>query len=166
MFSKENGKREISEKMSTLASTKKSTEAPVKTRTAYCIRSWVFCQSVSLSAISETGWVMSEAINQSSPTDDDRNWNYYIWECTVTHPSMRPRGRKQTDGCGHHNLRKTKKTIGDESAQSKCSKCGRRKRLSKQNLYMRLFTDRRYAEKAQNELNEGEWEWDGSSSHQ
>ena len=105
---------------------------------------------------------MSEATNQSSSKQDDK-WNYYIWECTVTHPSMRPLGRKQTDGCGHHNLRKTKKTIGDESAQSKCSKCGRRKRLSKQNLYLRLFTDKKYAEKAQNELNGGVW--DGMEVH-
>ena len=68
---------------------------------------------------------------------------------------MRPLGRKQTDGCGHHNLRKTKKTIGDESAQSKCSKCGRRKRLSPQNVHLRLFTDLTHAKMQQELLNRG-----------
>jgi len=106
-------------------------------------------------------WRHLSALKMASKTDiettkqDDR-WNWYIWECIETHPSMRKAGGLQHQkGCGHHNLRKTKKTIGDESAQAACKKCGRRKRLSKKNLYLRLFTVKEYAEKAQNELNGG-----------
>jgi|SaaInlStandDraft_1057018.scaffolds.fasta_scaffold140055_2 hypothetical protein len=96
---------------------------------------------------------MANIAEQETTKQDE--WKYYLWECRNTHPTMKPLGRKQRDGCGHWNLRKTKKIIGDEKAQSKCNECGRRKRLSPQNTYLRLFLDKAYAEKEQGRLNGG-----------
>ena len=99
---------------------------------------------------------MSELADIGKTKQDE--WNYYLWECVTTHPEMRPLGRKQTEGCGHWNLRKTKMTIGEVAAQSKCAQCGRRKRLNINNLNIRLFTVKEFAQTAQEALNRGEEE--------
>jgi len=83
-------------------------------------------------------------------------WLYYVWECVTTHPTMRPLGRKQTDGCGHWNLRKSKTKITSSSTQSKCTSCGRRKRLNPANLNIRVLLDRDTAKATLNALNEEE----------
>ena len=97
---------------------------------------------------------MANIAEQETTKQDE--WKYYLWECRNTHPTMKPLGRKQRDGCGHWNLRKTKKLIGGQKAQSKCSKCARRKRLSKQNTYMKLEINRARAEALQTQLNNQE----------
>ena len=87
-------------------------------------------------------------------TKQDDRWNWYIWECIETHPSMRRAGGLlHREGCGYHNLRKTKKTIGDDNAQAACVKCPRRKRLSPQNVHLRLFKDKMLAKMQQDLLN-------------
>lgn len=97
----------------------------------------------------------------TSEETEQVEWNYYLWQCVLTHPTMRPSGKKQTEGCGHWNLRKTKKDLAVNTAQSRCMnpdctvKGGRRKRLTKKNVYLRLFTDEQHAKDMQNALNGG-----------
>ena len=83
-------------------------------------------------------------------------WIYLVWECKTTHPSMRPLGRRTSEGCGHWNLRKTKKRIDSDKAQSACAKCGRRKRLNRSNIYLRVYLTEEMAQEAQKRLNGGE----------
>lgn len=102
---------------------------------------------------------MSE--NQTLEIEANTDWKYYLWKCEITHPTMRPSGKKQTEGCGHWNLRKTKKDLAVKAAQSRCMNpdCtvqgGRRKRLTKKNVYLRLFTSEEHAKDMQDVLNGG-----------
>jgi len=98
--------------------------------------------------------VMPLATENKQTKQDD--WIFILWKCETTHPSMRPLGKRQTDGCGHWNVRKTKKRIDSDKAQSKCACCGRRKRLNKSNHYMRLYLTKEMAQEAQERLNGGE----------
>ena len=84
---------------------------------------------------------------------------YLVWRCEVTHPSMRPNGRKQTEGCGHWSVRMTRhEPVGEigraGEVQATCSQCGRKKRLSRKLVKLYEYDNKVVAETKQRLLNE------------
>ena len=88
----------------------------------------------------------SKMQNYTTFTIDPPDRKYLVWKCEITHPSMRPNGLKQTQGCGRWNVRMTKNdprgAIGKAGEiQAQC-KCKRKKRLSRNNVNLYEFDNK------------------------
>ena len=80
---------------------------------------------------------------------------YYIWQCVNTHPTQKKKGGAyHRSGCGHYNIRKSKRPLSNNIQQA-CQSCGRKKRLHPSSIKVIQTANKEDALKKQKELNKG-----------
>ena len=75
--------------------------------------------------------------------------NYHVWCCELRDKTMRPRGKKIRDGCGHWSVYSSKHRYDEVSLLPRCEWCQRKKRLNKNTSKVFRFESRHEALKHQ-----------------